>query len=126
MNSRIGICLLALTACAGIAVAAPRPPNVLFLCRILDALEASPHAKNTYVVFAGDSGVARGSHGLIGKQNCYEHSMGVPLLIAGPGIPSGRRTEAMCYLFDVLPTLGKLCGVPPPSTSEGQKGRRRG
>lgn len=87
--------------------------------RVLDALEASPHAKNTIVVFAADSGVARGSHGLIGKQNLYEHSLRVPLIIGGPGIPAGRRNQGMCYLFDVLPTLGLLCGVPAPKTSEG-------
>ena len=87
--------------------------------RVLDALEASPHAKNTIVVFAADSGVARGSHGLIGKQNCYEHSLRVPLIMSGPGIPPGQRTNAMCYLFDVLPTLGKLCDVSGPTTSEG-------
>ena len=87
--------------------------------RILDALDASPYAQNTIVVFAADSGVARGSHGLIGKQNVYEHSVRVPLLISGPGIPAGKRTEAMCYLFDVLPTLGKLCDVTAPKTSEG-------
>lgn len=87
--------------------------------RVLDALEASPHARNTIIVFAADSGVARGSHGLIGKQNLYEHSIRLPLIVAGPGIPSGKRTEAMCYLFDVLPTLGKLCGVKGPGSSEG-------
>jgi arylsulfatase A-like enzyme len=79
--------------------------------RIVDVLDASPQAKNTIVVFSSDSGVARGSHGLIGKQNCYEHSMRVPLIIAGPGIPENKRTNAMCYLFDVMPTLGVLCGV---------------
>ena len=87
--------------------------------RILDALEASPHAKNTIVVFAADSGVARGSHGLVGKQNVYEHSVRVPLIIRGPGIIAGKRTDAQCYLFDVLPTLGKMCDVPAPKTSEG-------
>ncbi len=87
--------------------------------RILDALDASPHGKNTIVIFAADSGVARGSHGLIGKQNVYEHSMRVPLIICGPGIAVGQRTAAMCYLFDVMPTLGKLCRVPAPATSEG-------
>ncbi|MFO0938757.1 MAG: sulfatase-like hydrolase/transferase [Gemmataceae bacterium] len=87
--------------------------------RVLDALDASPFAKSTYVVFAADSGVARGSHGLIGKQNLYEHSVRVPLIVAGPGIPANRRTLAMCYLYDVLPTLGKLCSVPGPKTSEG-------
>jgi arylsulfatase A-like enzyme len=87
--------------------------------RVLDALAASPFAKNTIVVFAADSGAARGSHGLVGKQNCYEHSMRVPLILSGPGIPAGQRTDAMCYLFDVLPTLGSLCSVPGPATSEG-------
>ncbi len=88
--------------------------------RVLDALDAQPFAKDTIVVFAADSGVARGSHGLIGKQNLYEFdSIRVPLIIGGPGIPRGGRTEAMCYLFDVLPTLGKLAGVEPPATSEG-------
>ncbi len=89
--------------------------------RILDAIDASPFADNTIVVFSADSGVARGSHGLIGKQNLYEHSLRVPLIIAGPGIPADKRTEAMCYLFDVMPTLGKLCGVPAPNDSQGQE-----
>ncbi len=88
--------------------------------RVLDALEASAYARNTLVVFAADSGVARGSHGLIGKQNLYEHSMRVPLIVSGPGIPKGKRAEALCYLFDVFPTLGALCGVKAPAGSEGR------
>ena len=88
--------------------------------RVLDALEASPYAKNTIVVFSADSGVARGSHGLIGKQNLYDFgSVRVPLIISGPGIPANQRTDALCYLFDVLPTLGKVCGVNGPAASEG-------
>ena len=93
--------------------------------RILDALDASPYAKNTIVVFSADSGVARGSHGLIGKQNLYEHSVRVPLIISGPGIPAGKRTDAMCYLFDVLPTLGKLCGVPRTQNQRRHRVRHR-
>jgi len=87
--------------------------------RILNALEASPHAKNTIVVFAADSGVARGSHGLIGKQNLYEHSVRVPLIIGGPGITTNKKTAAMCYLYDVFPTLGAFSGVPAPKASQG-------
>ncbi len=88
--------------------------------KILDALEASPHAKNTIVVYAADSGVARGSHGLIGKQNLYEFdSVLVPLIVSGPGIVQDKRTNAQCYLFDVLPTLGKRCGVEAPKESQG-------
>jgi arylsulfatase A-like enzyme len=91
----------------------------MLIGRVLDALAASPYAKNTIVVFAADSGVARGSHGLIGKQNLYEHSVGVPLVVAGPGIAAGKRSAAMCYLYDVFPTLGHLCKVPSPPKSEG-------
>ena len=91
----------------------------MLMGQVIAALEKSPHAKNTIIVFSADSGVARGSHGLIGKQNLYEHSVRVPLIIAGPGIPAGKRTEAMCYLYDLLPTLGALCRVPAPPKSEG-------
>ena len=88
--------------------------------RVLDALDASPHANNTIVVFSADSGVARGGHGLIGKQNVYsEDAVRVPLVIAGPGIPAGTRSNALCYLFDVLPTLGARCGVQSPNESDG-------
>ncbi len=89
--------------------------------RVLDAVDASPYAANTIIVYAADSGVARGSHGLIGKQNLYEHSMRVPLIVAGPGIAADKRSDAMCYLFDVMPTLGKLCGVATPQGSNGRE-----
>ena len=89
--------------------------------RILDTLASSPAAENTIVVFSADSGVARGSHGLIGKQNVYEHSMRVPLIIAGPGVAANTKTEAMCYLYDVLPTLGKLCGVSVADKSDARE-----
>jgi arylsulfatase A-like enzyme len=87
--------------------------------RVLDALDASPHARNTIVVFSADSGIARGSHGLIGKQNLYEHSVRVPLIVAGPGVARNQRTDALCYLFEVLPTLGQRCGVAPPNEGDG-------
>jgi arylsulfatase A-like enzyme len=84
-------------------------------------VDASPYAANTIIVYAADSGVARGSHGLIGKQNLYEHSMRVPLIVAGPGVAADKRSEAMCYLFDVMPTLGKLCGIATPQGSNGRE-----
>jgi len=73
--------------------------------RILDALRASGKAENTIVVFAADNGLACGQHGLLGKQNMYEHSMRVPLLVAGPGIERGQRIAAPIYMQDILPTL---------------------
>lgn len=86
--------------------------------RILDALAASPFADNTYVVFAADQGIALGSHGLLGKQNVYEHSMRAPLIVAGPGIPHGE-TRALTYLLDVAPTLLELLDVDARGSLDG-------
>jgi arylsulfatase A-like enzyme/metal-dependent hydrolase (beta-lactamase superfamily II) len=88
--------------------------------RILDALRASGQYERTLIVFTSDHGLAIGSHGLFGKQNLYDHSMRSPLVIAGPGVPKGRHSDAMCYLLDVFPTLGELTGVSAPEGSEGR------
>ena len=55
--------------------------------RVLKALNDLRLAKNTVVVFTGDNGLAVGQHGLMGKQNLYDHSCRVPLILRGPGIP---------------------------------------
>jgi arylsulfatase A-like enzyme len=88
--------------------------------RVLDALRASGRYDNTLVVFSSDHGLAIGSHGLFGKQNLYDHSMHAPLVFAGPGVPKGKRSDALCYLLDIFPTLGDLAGVPAPQGSEGK------
>ncbi len=88
--------------------------------RVLQAIQDSGQADNTIVVFAADNGLAIGSHGLLGKQNMYEHSLGVPLVVAGPGIVADRRSDALCYLLDLFPTLAELAGVSLPSEVEGR------
>ncbi|HUW61532.1 MAG TPA: sulfatase-like hydrolase/transferase [Candidatus Bathyarchaeia archaeon] len=88
--------------------------------RIFQALKDSGEYENTIIVFSSDQGIAIGSHGLMGKQNLYEHSMGVPLIFAGPGIPRGKRVDAFAYLFDVFPTLCELVGAPAPAGIEGK------
>ena len=88
--------------------------------RLLEALRATGRDRNTIVIFTSDHGLALGSHGLMGKQNMYEHTIGVPLVIAGPGIPAGRRFTAQAYLRDLFPTVCELTGVPIPATVEGR------
>lgn len=82
--------------------------------RVLDALEHSGHAANTAVFFTADNGLSVGQHGFMGKQNMFEHSMKVPLIAAGPGIPKGRRIETPVYLQDIMPTTLELAGAPVP------------
>ncbi len=84
--------------------------------RILDALEASGQAGRTWIFFTADHGLAVGHHGLFGKQNMYDHSLRVPLLVAGPGVPAGRRIATPVYLQDIMPTALGLAGATPPET----------
>ncbi|WP_299546860.1 sulfatase-like hydrolase/transferase [Seonamhaeicola sp.] len=72
--------------------------------RIFDALDASGQAENTYIVFTADHGLAVGKHGLLGKQNMYDHSMRVPFIISGPTMPKGKIIDSDIYLQDVVPT----------------------
>lgn len=88
--------------------------------KIIDALESKKILDDTIIVFCGDNGLAIGQHGLMGKQNVYEHSVHIPLLISGPGIPAGAKLDKYVYLLDVYPTLCDLCGVEIPSSVEGK------
>ncbi len=87
--------------------------------RILAALKETGNYENTIIVFAGDNGLALGQHGLLGKQNLYDHSIRVPLVISGPGITRNSRSGAYCYLLDVFPTLCDLAGLETPASVSG-------
>ncbi len=72
--------------------------------RILEALEKSGKAENTYIVFTADHGLAVGHHGLCGKQNMYDHSVRPPFLVVGPQAKPGTKIDAPIYLQDVMAT----------------------
>jgi len=88
--------------------------------RIFQRLKALGEYENTIIAFTSDQGLAIGSHGLMGKQNLYEHSMRSGLILAGPGIPRGRKIDAFAYLFDIYPTLCDLTGANAPASLEGR------
>ncbi|MBW6481294.1 MAG: sulfatase-like hydrolase/transferase, partial [Bacteroidales bacterium] len=86
--------------------------------RILEAVEKSGKADNTYIFFTSDHGLAVGNHGLIGKQNMYDHSMRVPLFVAGPDVPKNKREKVDVYLQDVMASALDLAGVEKPEYVE--------
>jgi arylsulfatase A-like enzyme len=88
--------------------------------RILEALEKSGLKENTLIVFAGDNGLAVGQHGLLGKQNLYEHSIRVPMIISGPGVPVNKKTSGFTYLSDITPTIMDYLQVQKPTSVEGR------
>ena len=82
--------------------------------RILKALDASGKADNTWIFFTADHGLSVGHHGLVGKQNQYDHSIRVPFVVVGPGVPKGVTDTAPIYLQDVMPTTLELAGARKP------------
>jgi len=82
--------------------------------RILDALEKSGKAEDTYIFFSADHGLAVGHHGLMGKQNLFEHSVRVPLVVVGPAVPKNKKIGAPVYLQDIMPTTLELAGAKKP------------
>ena len=86
--------------------------------RILDKLEETGKADNTYIVFTADHGLACGHHGLLGKQNMYDHSVRVPWMISGPGVAADKKIAEPIYLQDVMPTTLELAGVEKPAHVE--------
>jgi len=88
--------------------------------RVIQALKDSGRYDDTIIVLAGDNGLAVGCHGLMGKQNVYEHSVHVPLIFSGPGIPQGETRDAFCYVYDIFPTLCDMAKLPTPATVDGE------
>ena len=83
--------------------------------RILNALEDSGKSENTIIIFTSDHGLACGQHGLMGKQNLFEHSVKPPLIIAGPGIPKDIKIDTPVYMQDIMPTSLEIAGISVPN-----------
>ncbi|MCC9599123.1 sulfatase [Stieleria sp. JC731] len=86
--------------------------------RILDALESSPHAKDTAVMFISDHGYHLGEHGFWQKSNLHEEVIRVPFLVRVPG-QSPAHSQSFVELVDLYPTVCDLMGVPIPEATEG-------
>jgi arylsulfatase A-like enzyme len=86
---------------------------------IVATLREAGQLDNTIIVYTADHGLALGQHGLLGKQNLYEHSTHVPLILAGPGIPAGLRHDALVWHADTTATMLELAGLRPDPAGEG-------
>jgi arylsulfatase A-like enzyme len=87
---------------------------------LIQTLKDTGEYDNTLIIYAADNGLALGSHGLLGKQNLYEHSTKVPLIISGPGIPENEVNNALVYLYDLFPTLTDYLKIPMPEGMDGE------
>jgi choline-sulfatase len=87
---------------------------------LLDGLESASLLENTIVIYTSDHGEMAGVHGLWGKGVYFEPSVGVPLLVCGPGIREGHhRVRHPVSLLDLFPTTCRLAGLPVPDDLDG-------
>jgi N-acetylglucosamine-6-sulfatase len=80
----------------------------------ISRLSQSGQLANTVIMFTSDNGYYLGEHRKRqGKINLHEPSLRVPLIIAGPGVPTGRRYDPVSTV-DMAPTLAAYAGVRMP------------
>jgi len=83
--------------------------------KILGALRDAGLAEDTVVMYTSDHGDNLGARGLWGKSTMYEEIAGVPLILAGPGVPAGRRVATPVSHVDAFPTILEIAGEKMPS-----------
>jgi arylsulfatase A-like enzyme len=89
--------------------------------RILIKLAASDMLDDTLIIFTSDHGSMVGHHKLIDKGPYpYDDIQRIPLIMSGPGIQSGQRSDAFVYLHDLTPTLLEWAGAPGFPTANAQ------
>jgi choline-sulfatase len=79
--------------------------------RVLSALCSAGLEDSTRVLYATDHGDTMGEHGLFYKSTMYEGSVGIPMIMAGPEVPSGKVSETAVSLIDVYPTVLHCVGA---------------
>ena len=86
---------------------------------LLNTLESLGTLDNTIIVLWGDHGWHLGDHDLWHKHTNLEEATRAPLIIAGPGIKSGK-TNSLTEFVDVFPTICDLAGVAIPKNLDGK------
>jgi len=88
--------------------------------RLLDALDTSPAARNTIIVFWSDNGYHFGEKEHLHKFTLWERSTRLPFMVVAPGVTREQsRTERPVSFVDLFPTLNDLCGLLPVAGLDG-------
>jgi arylsulfatase A-like enzyme len=75
-------------------------------------LAADGISRNTYLIFSSDNGLHTGQYRLMpGKLTAFDSDIRVPLVVVGPGVPAGARTNAMAENIDLAPTFAAIAGT---------------
>jgi N-acetylglucosamine-6-sulfatase len=87
---------------------------------VVVALADTNQLSDTYVVYASDNGYLLYRHRVKGKGAPYEESIGVPLIVRGPGVPHGKTRDQIVANTDWAPTIARWARVQPPDFVDGR------
>lgn len=79
--------------------------------KVLKTLDDLNLTENTIIILWGDHGWLLGEHDFWGKHNVMHRTVNAPLILAGPGIPSGQKLDQLVEFVDIYPTLFDLAGL---------------
>lgn len=89
--------------------------------KLIEGLKRNGFDRNTIIVFTGDQGFHLGEHGHWHKSTFFEEACRVPLIIADLRTrPAGEKTDGICGLIDLYPTLCELAGLKPEHKLSGK------
>lgn len=92
------------------------------LGEVIDALDKSDQANNTWIVVFSDHGWHLGEKNHVAKQTLWTRSTRVPMIIVPPkrlkDTPRGVRCDQPAELIDVYPTLVDATGLAPADTDK--------
>ncbi len=87
---------------------------------LIDALDNSPWAKNTVIIFWSDHGYHFGEKQRMAKRSLWERATHVPFIVAAPNLTkAGGRCTRPVDLMSIYPTLAELCGLPERKENDG-------
>jgi len=90
------------------------------LGRILSKLDELGIADETVVIYTSDHGSHFKTRNAEYKRSCHDGSIRVPLVIRGPGFPTGSVPEGLASLIDLPATVLRAGGVEVPPGFRGR------
>ncbi|MSO42191.1 MAG: hypothetical protein EXQ70_09935 [Solirubrobacterales bacterium] len=92
------------------------------VANVVDTLKQQGELDNTLIVYTSDNGFFHGEHRIrSGKVRHYTESSEVPLVMRGPGVPSGQQRNQLVANIDLAPTILDYARADPGRRSTGAR-----
>ncbi|MFS3130792.1 sulfatase [Nocardioides sp. Bht2] len=75
--------------------------------------------RDTYIIVTSDNGFMVGHNNRMGKVLPYDNSLRIPILLRGPGLPKGTKSDLPVTNPDLAATIASLAGAKPNRPIDG-------